>query len=99
MPPCSLLILLGLIGANALQLAAPSLRHASAARRAPAVLCGFEIEDVSEKQRGEMGVFSWPGLEKRLTPFTQLAAADEAHPGSWSPIRASRDTQKAAPAS
>lgn len=48
----------------------PSVRRAS-------VRCGFDVEDVSEKAVEELGVFNWPGLEKRLMPFTQSAAADE----------------------
>ena len=38
---------------------------------------GFEVEDVSEQAVGEMGVFGWPGLEKRTSEFSQSAASDE----------------------
>lgn len=45
--------------------------------RAGAVRLGFEVEDVEEKAVGEMGVMSWPGLEKRTSDFSQSAAADQ----------------------
>ena len=38
---------------------------------------GFEIEDVTEKAVGEMGVFGWPGLAKQSSDFSQSVAADE----------------------
>ena len=38
---------------------------------------GFEIEDVEQKALEEMGVFGWPGLEKRAEDFSQSAADDE----------------------
>ena len=38
---------------------------------------GFEVEDVEQKALDEMGVFGWPGLEKRAEAFSQSAADDE----------------------
>ena len=41
------------------------------------VRLGFEVEDVDERAVGEMGVMSWPGLEKRTSDFSQSATANE----------------------
>ena len=57
---------------NALNLNKPLLTPARAA-----VSMGFEIEDVEQKALEEMGVFGWPGLEKRAEDFSQSAADDE----------------------
>lgn len=45
--------------------------------RARAVRLGFEVEDVDDDAVAELGVFSWPGLEKRTSEFTQSATAEE----------------------
>ena len=37
---------------------------------------GFEVEDIDDQAVAELGVFSWPGLEKR-TSTTQSAGAEE----------------------
>jgi len=54
-----------------------SLPQLSASPRHRALQMGFEIEDVTEKAVGEMGVFGWPGLAKQSADFSQSAAADE----------------------
>ena len=36
-----------------------------------------QVEDVDERAVGEMGVFSWPGLEKRQEDFSKAASSDE----------------------
>ena len=46
-------------------------------QRARTCRCGFEVESVDEKAVGEMGVMTWPGLEKRMEAFSLSAAADE----------------------
>jgi hypothetical protein len=38
---------------------------------------GFEVDDVDERAVGEMGVFSWPGLQKETADFELRAAADQ----------------------
>ena len=49
----------------------------SAAPRTLAPRCGFEVESVDQRAVDEMGVMTWPGLEKRDAPFSQTAGADE----------------------
>ena len=58
---------------------APLLPRAGAAVRARTLAprCGFEIESVTQDAVDEMGVMTWPGLEKRDAPFSQNAGADE----------------------
>jgi hypothetical protein len=62
-------------GALALRMCTTSLLPHRA--RAPPPRLGFEVEDVSEKAVGEMGVMGWPGLEKRQEDFSQRANPDE----------------------
>lgn len=38
---------------------------------------GFEVETIDQKAIDELGVFSWPGLEKQAETFTKNAGADE----------------------
>ena len=37
----------------------------------------LRVEDVDERAVGEMGVFSWPGLEKRAEDFSKSATSEE----------------------
>ena len=36
----------------------------------------FQVEDIDDDAVAELGVFSWPGLEKRTSEFTQSATAE-----------------------
>jgi hypothetical protein len=55
----------------------PVRRSIRSIRTSGPVRCGFEVEEVDQKTVDEMGVFSWPGLEKRQEAFTQTASAEE----------------------
>ncbi|KAL3927912.1 MAG: hypothetical protein SGPRY_002613 [Prymnesium sp.] len=55
------------------RLSAP-LRRAA---RCEGVVCGFEVESLSDNDVLEMNVMNWPGLEKRTSSFSQSAGEDE----------------------
>jgi len=61
---------------SAFQLAPRGPVHVPALPRAQLHM-GFEVEDVTQKAVEELGVLSWPGLDKKVEEFSQAAGADE----------------------
>ena len=70
-----LFLLVPVVGALSMSPRAPQMRPT--ARRTPPVRLGFEIEDIDQRAMDDLGVFAWPGLEKRSEDFTQSAGDDE----------------------
>lgn len=61
----------------ALPAAAAAMPRLRGLDRARIATMGFEVEDIDDQAVAELGVFSWPGLEKRTSEFTQSAGAEE----------------------